>query len=383
MFEVDFFSRNRENITSVRDAVAEQIMKCFGLTGAKERLVTISQANHPISKVIKDRLKETSAISQALFEQLKNREERIIVRELKKRGSILERDLGEIKVPTVNAERIKSILDFLSGDEYRLVERRQAIICTKTDEIIFLSPSREKIDDVKDLECPKCSRPLGEEGIMSHYGVTDQLKQLLDGNRWMPLLAQEAFLKAGVPASNIYVEVKHGEDEIDLLVFYRGKVLVIEAKDRPISLNDAYKLSAKTNRLQSILSRTYDAEMVDEFDGAEFIVEGKGWRSRSRRRGIESDFLPIAISTMDIAKDAQDLLSESMENALFLENSEENLPGFAAQLIVSFDQSDARRRFRSLTNLQDSDACSNLAAQQFSLSFMSWWKTQFVEEEKR
>jgi hypothetical protein len=91
---------------------------------------------------------------------------------------------------------------------------------------------------------------------MPYYRITEELKELLDGNRWMPLLVRDSLIHAGVHPDDVLTEVKHREDEIDVLVFYRNRVLVIELKNRPVNLNDAYKLSAKTSRLENVVSKT-------------------------------------------------------------------------------------------------------------------------------
>lgn len=71
----------------------------------------------------------------------------------------------------------------------------------------------------------------------------------------MPVYVKQALINLGVDAGEIFTEVKHGEGEIDLLVFYRDRVLIFETKDRAVNLNDAYKLSAKTSRIESVLAR--------------------------------------------------------------------------------------------------------------------------------
>ena len=74
-----------------------------------------------------------------------------------------------------------------------LSDRKFAIVCNDTNEIIFTISSREGVEDAKNLECPKCYKPIGSETLMAYYKVTEDLKKLLDGSRWMPLLVRDAF----------------------------------------------------------------------------------------------------------------------------------------------------------------------------------------------
>ena len=131
---------------------------------------------------------------------------------------------------------VKRLLDYLSGDEYQLIDRKFAIVCNERDEIVFRYRSKDDFDKAKSLECPQCSKLLGEESVMNYYGVTDELKGLMDGNRWMPLMARDGLVKAGVSTDDIYTDVKHGQDEIDVLAFFRDRVLVMETKNRPVNL---------------------------------------------------------------------------------------------------------------------------------------------------
>jgi hypothetical protein len=252
VLELDIFGRDDAWVSGLKDSLVEEVMKCFGLTKSKEALIYRDQSQ-PYSR-LRERLKTSPAISDALFEQLRDAEDREILRELKKRGAILERDIHELQLP-MSPDRITRVLDYFSGEEFQLVERKYAIVCRDTNEIIFLLQSQDQIESAAPLQCPKCARQIDTETVMPYYGITESLKALLDGNRWMPLIVRDALIRAGVPGEDILTEVKHSEDEIDVFVFYRGRFLVIELKNRPVNLNDAYKLSAKTSRLESVISK--------------------------------------------------------------------------------------------------------------------------------
>ena len=381
MIEIDIFSSCKESINKIKELIIDEVMKCFGLTKSRESLLIERNYNTSPITLIQESLTISDPLTEGLFERLREAEDRSILLELKKRGSILERDLHELPLQGVSVERVRRTLDYFSGDEYKLIDKKHAIICKKSGEIIFLLKSKEDIGGVKNLECPKCSISIGNEIFMPYYGITDGLKHLLDSNRWMPMLVRESLIKMGVSRNDIFTEVKYGEDEIDLLVFYKRRILVIETKDRPVNLNDAYKLSAKTSRLESVIasktkpspSERYRMEVMDLEDRVHAF--GIDYTENLRLTERRSLFIPIVISTYDIAKDAQDLLKETRDATKFLEMCESSLNKFIEEIINEFDRRDADLRFSQLTSTS-SDSVNRLAANQLRYAFLFWSKAQ-------
>jgi hypothetical protein len=366
--EVDIFSRDSSSLLDSRGTIIDDIMRCFGLTKSKEALMQTLLSTWPAAQKLRKRLKSTKPIDESLFQRLREESERNILRELKKRGSILERDLAELTSPGITPEQVKRTLDYFSGEEYLLVERKYAILCNATEEIIFLLRSRDDIQNAKNLECPKCSRPIGDETVLYYYGITDNLKALLDGNRWMPLLVRDALIKAGVPKEDIYTEVKYGEDEIDLLVFYRGRIIIMEVKNRSINLNDAYKLSAKTSRIESVVTRVRP-------DDYEYVYRNVGIPRAARLRGGRVDrapFIPFVISTHEVAKDARELLCETRDSAQIVENCETKLEKLIENFIGKINSDELKQRLSKLTFNTESDSVTYLAASQVELAFHMW-----------
>lgn len=370
--EFDLFAPDEHAIREARDLLVEETMKCFGLTKSKESLVKSTRFQPGFAKSLRDQLTGDPPIDDALFHRLQEERDRAMLRELKKRGAILERDLGELVPTGTTSEAAKRVLDYLSGEEYRLVDRKYAIVCRETREIVL--PLRQKADFNKaaGLECPKCGKPLGDEEVMAYYAATDSLRGLIDGNKWMPLLVRDAFVKAGVPEDDIYTEVKYGEDEIDVLVFYRRRILAVEAKNRPVSLNDAYKLSAKRTKLDRIASghgREFPTPAGNHFDQVRGAIDTLSY-------GLSDDdfrsCIPVVISTNDIAKDARDLLNDSADDAAFLEHSDGRIEAFIRSLIDTIDEEELTRRLRGLTAEGNSDSVANLAAEQVRAAFRSW-----------
>jgi hypothetical protein len=381
--EIDLFARDSAALAAIKETVIDEAMRCFGLTRARETLVSSVLADSTFAKHLRDRLTFEPPIDDQLFQRLQDENDRLILRELRKRGSVLERDIHELSPPGVEIELVKRLLDYLSGEGYNLVDRKFAIVCKETDEIVFRYRSKDDFFKAESLECPQCSKPLGDETVMSYYGVTDGLKSLMDGNRWMPLLARDALIRAGIAKDDIYTEVKHGQDEIDVLAFFRDRVLVIEVKNRSVSLNDAYKLSAKTARIESIVNRVQSEGTLSIPDDdilalyTEHDYQYRRIAGRSRRGGF---CIPVIVSTHEIAKDAQDLLRETNEAAKMLENSNSKMEQFLTSIVDEITNEEQRRRLFSITSVEGRDSVAAFALRQISRSFDVWRRSQSGEQ---
>lgn len=362
--EIDIIFDNVNAGREIKEQLADDVMKCFGLTGSKDAIVLPSEniEESPL-EIIKDVLTTNKPIDDKLFQRIKELNDREILRELKKRGSILESDLGEFQIGNLKPDKIKAILDYFSGEEHQLIDKKFAIVCKKNKEIIFLLNNRQDLENAKHLVCPKCSVSIGDESVLSYYERTETLKELIDGSRWMPLLIRDELLNAGVKRENIFTEVKYGQDEIDLLVYYRGRIFVIEAKDRPVSLNDAYKLSAKTSRLEKVISKSHGGMSEDE------IIFSTRVNSRVARQGNRLRFIPVVISNYDIAQDAQELLKDTKENSLFLDNATEKLSKFINELINEINKQSLNNKIKGLVTSDAGDSISNLASFQVQYAF--------------
>jgi len=372
--EADIFGRNTAEATSLREEVVDLCMKCFGLTGAKDDIV-IDPARGDESEILKDRLTLPPVAESNLQERLREAADRAVLIELKKKSPVLERDLAKMGVAGTKRDRIKATLDFFSGQDYGLVEKKFAIICQETNQIIFLLRTKEEMDSAANLQCPKCSKPIQDELVMGYYAATEQLKGLIDGSKWMPYLIKDAFVHAGVPAEDVLVGAKYEEDEIDLLTFFRGRIFAVEAKDRPATLNDAYKLSAKTARLEAVLTQGLGLPAGRLKEGAvrsrEHALVRRATLGNIRSRGL---LTPVLISTQDIARDGKDLLKDTRPNSRFLENCEDNLEAFVENLVEEIELTELRRRFGVLTG-DDPDVVDSVpqcASSLTALAFGRW-----------
>ena len=371
--EVDIFAADNLALKNCKESLLEDIMKAFGLTKSKDQLLRWKQQEQPLLQGFRSKLVKKEYLADDIAKRVKEKEDRIILRELKRRTFLLERDIRDLQL-NIDADRIKTTLDYFSGQEYRLVERKYAIICRQANEIIFLMRTRDDIESAKSLECPKCGRPIGQEDVNAHYGITEGLRALLDNSRWMPLLVRDALVRAGVPIRDIEIEVKYGQDEIDVMAFYKGRVLICELKDRAVNLNDAYKLSAKTSRIETVLSRSEIADLV-EFTSAlpaSLHRQAVPRRAIKLRPGAQPLFFPIIISADEIAQDAKDLLSETRDTAICIERSEESLDAAIQQLITGINNVDLRDRFKELVDTDEADSVSALAARHIDHALTSW-----------
>lgn len=367
--EIDLFAPDINVMKNAKNSIIEDIMKCFGLTKAKDVLVAFASRFSPLSEMLRNMLTLTEPLSEGVLQCMRQEKERSVLRELKKRGSILERDLDELVLPSMTSTSTKNALDYLSGEEYKLVERKYAIICRDTDEIIFLARSKNDLESVMHVECAKCSKRLKEELIMGYYGVTETLRNLLDGNRWMPLFIRDALIKSGVPSEGIFTEAKHGEDEIDVIACYRDRIIIIEAKNRPVSLNDAYKLSAKTSRLEAVFTKQMMKEKYGDDDLSQYIYANTLLFEQSK-----VPFIPMIVSTNDIAKDARELLAQTKDSSVFLENCDGQIDPFIGTFIHNIDQIELRRRLENLLSVETDDSLGRLIQNQLQQATALWTK---------
>lgn len=358
----------------IKEAIIDETMKYFGLTKSKNDLVKVTPLDKEfLDFLITGGLEITESLSDPLFQRVKEKGDRDILRELKKRGSVLESDLKELSLPGLDMRNIKSTLDYLSGEEYKLIDKKYAVICNRTNEMLFLVKDRTDLEGSK-LLCPKCSAEIGSESLLAYYESTKKLKELLDGSRWMPLLIRDALIRSNVPASNIFTEVKHENDQIDVLVVYQKRIFVIEAKDRSVSLNDAYKLSAKTSHLESWIEESYSSKS-DLFTTSRSVIDGRIVYSK-RRAGSPKDLIPIIISTSEISPEACDLLRNTNKKALFLENCENELNKFIGNLIGTVDKEEMGRAFNNLIGREAEDSVSNFVSAISLYGFIHWFKAK-------
>ncbi len=377
--EIDLFCPDMDSVDSVREQIIEAIMKGFGLTGARSDIVgpkVVSPSRITID--LKGRLTFKEAVSPALYDKVRAKTDRSILLELKKRGSLLESDLKDFASEQVAVDKVRNTLDFFSGQDVQLVERLYAVVCKKTKEIMFLLPKKEEIAKAPGLLCANCGNSIGSETLMAYYKATPALQDLLDGSRWMPLLVKTAFERAGVPADDILTEAKHFEDEIDVLVAYGDRILVCELKDRPVSLNDAYKLSAKTSRLEAVVGRRSQRSATETRSSAarigDYGLAGDWWSNALGSDQSPLKMVPILMSTQDIAPDAQSLMKDTRPDAKSLANCEEGLEGFCDQIINQINIARMTARFNVIISRSIGDSVTNLVARTVEEGFNLWLK---------
>lgn len=138
--EIDIFAPDKESLESNKRLIVDEVIECFGLTESRETLLATDASIQPFAETIRETLTIYQPLDENLFQLLRDEKERMILRELKRRGAVLERDLHELSLDGIEPDRIKRTLDYLSGEKYLLVERKYAIVCNETQEIIFTLP---------------------------------------------------------------------------------------------------------------------------------------------------------------------------------------------------------------------------------------------------
>jgi hypothetical protein len=375
--EIDLFSPDFETLERAAQEVIASLVSHFGLSKPAQGLVLPEPRIWPPAEALINRMGQSEATPDLAYSLLRDPIQRSILLSLKKRGAIINEHLQELAPPEVSPDRIRQTLDASASEPFRLVSRKSAIVCRQTGEIIFLVAPDQHHAAVDALQCPKCSSRLDTELTTVYYSPTDDLKLLFDGNRWLPLFVRDALVEAGVPNDLIYIALKNGEDEIDLLVPYKGTILILETKDRPVSLYDAYKFSAKTARVESILATILEEQQHTTLTPAQMLVQQRLATTLRKIRTPRQDglVLPILVTTHDVAKDGRDLLLETRSYTRLLEHSEASLNESISAIVHDIDHRLLSARFADLATGDSPDSPGNLAASLVNCAFQKWFDT--------
>jgi hypothetical protein len=108
-----------------------------------------------------------------------------------------------------------------------------------------------------------------------------------------------------------------------------------------------------------------------EFAQRQLAAAARGRRHSTKRETPGSNFIPVVITTHEVAKDATDLLMETRETAKFLEQSEGKIDQFIQAIIGDIENEDLIRLFNGLT-FGDLDSVAQLARNQIARAFELW-----------
>ena len=231
-----------------------------------------------------DELKEYNLKEAALKEKrttleiLSNEQFREILVEMSKKGNVLLSDyLSSYKGK--ERERKKKNLNFLIGQGF--LTKALIVICTKTGQWWNVTvPSMERLKEIEDLgiTCTSCGAGISKEKIDELYKISEKGKEMISGSYWMVERVVSELQKIGLREEDIFINVTHNGEEIDVVAFYMAQLVVFELKDREFGLGDAYRFHGKISRL----------------------------REKAPRRSI----YPIIATTKTVASEAKRLLEE-------------------------------------------------------------------------
>lgn len=356
--EFDLFDEQRSELDQTIQELIESTMRCFGLTGSRDDVVqSTTLEDGAVVGALREMLSIRELLARETYDRVKRSEDRDTLIALKRRGVALETDLADLATASREARDVQTTLDFFSGEDIQLVSRRFALVCSKTGDMLFLLENKDEIPKTQDLLCPTCGKHLDQENIVPYYESTPALADLLNGSRWMPMVLRDSLVAAGVPEQCVILEAKHGEDEIDAIAVVGDQILVFELKDRDATLNDAYKLSAKTSRLEAVFGR------AARQSAREAYATG---RERNRWRNT---WTPVLIASDTVAEDAKALLRDTRPNAKVLPDCEGNLDTFCAGVVTAIGTGLASKRFRELASRDTSDSVANMTAAFVSEAF--------------
>ncbi len=359
--ELDVFSKDETNIDTSLDRFLEALFKHFGIESSRDDVV---YAREDVAKPMFEELKKNlvqcfDPAMQGIYRRIEDAKERELLFEVKRSKSLFARDIPTLKVGGLDPGRISKLLDYYSGAEMRLLEKRYGIQCKSSGDLICVLESKADLEKAKDLECPRCKKKLQFEEIESIYRPTETLKDLLDHSRWMPLQVKDLMENCGVPEDNILISATHDTDEFDVVALVCDTLLVFELKDREVSLGDAYKFSAKFSRLDRLMGRLIKKPrgVFLRFERSYGIV-----RDRHRdSRGIPGEIAPVIITTRFIEKDAVDFLDDMMGDLKVFEHSDKTIETGLNDFIRSIQNQHAFERLRSCCSVAKEDSIANLA----------------------
>ncbi len=354
--EIEIFSEDKVEMDESLDAFVDVLFKHFGITGPKNEVVRPRDVlMTTVFEELKDKLVQCfDPEMEDIYVRLGTAVERQLLREVKRAKSLFERDLPSLEVEDMDSNRIIKLLDYFSGAEMELLEKRYGILCKSSGELLCVLESRDDLEKAKVLECPHCKNRLQEEETESIYRPTDTLNDLLDNSRWMPLQLKKLLNMCGIPDDLILISAKHNSDEFDLLTLVGDTVLVFELKDRQVALGDAYKFTAKISRLRRLYPRLQpDSE----------VFMGRNGRVQRTRvpAGTTDLIVPVVVTTEFLQGDASDFLKDALDNCATFENLEEVAGKELSEFVLRMQGQQGLKRLRACCSLSNRDSISNLA----------------------
>jgi hypothetical protein len=159
-------------------------------------------------------------------------------------GGVLKADLVK-KFKRIGESALELHLSRLV--EHKLVEEESVVVCRKTGAVVVKLASAELIGGSRVDESIRCAcgTALKDERFEPAFASSKSGQILLDKSRWMTIYLNDALIRNGIHHSRIFVEQKHGEDEMDCFAIIGGHLFLFELKDKDFKQGNAYAFAAK------------------------------------------------------------------------------------------------------------------------------------------
>lgn len=99
------------------------------------------------------------------------------------------------------------------------------------------------------ISCPNCHKVLTKDKLLHAYRLVEAGEKALDQAAWLVGVVASTFRQFG--CNQMIVGRFMDSDEVDLIVFYLGRTIVVECSDKSVELGDAYKFLGKLNTIDS------------------------------------------------------------------------------------------------------------------------------------
>ena len=174
---------------------------------------------------------------------LKDKDARKLAIAIKTAGGLLVRDVPKQVAPSAK-DRSRD-LQALIGTA-GLVRTEVVVVCKQTQAQIARLPEAGMLEELasQGVQCA-CGKPISEEGVEEALSISSLGQTLLDGSRWMSILAFQELRRLGVAPERILLEQEIEGDELDCLANVSGELVFVELKDKEFSLGNAYSFGSK------------------------------------------------------------------------------------------------------------------------------------------
>ncbi len=267
-----------------------------------------------------------SNIELDISRHLANNDVREIVKLIATSGSISADDFfSDIsKKLNINKKGIEKVISNLL--ELNGIEKKALVICKKSNKSLTILESDEELKDKKiaNLQCATCGRRYKDEVHKSIYSSTDRLRSLTKKSRWLDILVTDKLLSLGITSDMIFWNVVDHSEEVDIALYFKGEVILIELKDKDFETGNAYPLNYRRVKYDASKLMIVTTSRVSEETKSIFQeLHNKIYEDEETKK-MTSSVIPIYVEGLEKLEESIILLINSTEN-LHLERVIEEL----------------------------------------------------------